>query len=153
MEWYKIAAIIAGFFGVIGVLAYLGAKGILTKKVVSTLSGILQPVDIGVEGVAEATESPVIDVMAMLVSLVNRAVLAAENAFYNGKITADQRHDVCMAQLDNFLEAAEINITVAQRQAVDGLVAAACEEIGHGMVAAKEEEAKHAGFEPKYEEG
>lgn len=145
MEWYWVAAMIVGFFGVIALLVYLGTKGVLTRKVVDTIASVLGGLDIAASAVADQTESSAVDVMAMLVTLVNRAVLAAENAFYNDEIEADQRHEVCMAQLDRFLEASEIQITLTQRQAIDGLVAAACEELGHGMVAEKTQ--NHIGFE------
>ena len=66
--------------------------------------------------------------------LVEKAVHAAENAYYNNLITADERYSLCMKYFDEMLVAAGITLEESQRKIVDALIKAACEELGHNTV-------------------
>lgn len=131
MAWYFVVLIILVFFGVIGLFAFLGAKGYLGKSTMRTVSTILSGLSLTTSTLASATENKVADIFALAMTLVDKAVHAAENAFYNGNITAEERKERCMKELDALLEAAGIELTGAQYAVIDTLIAAACEEMGH----------------------
>jgi hypothetical protein len=137
MEWYYVLAIIAGSLLTVGFLIYLGMKGVLGKSGMSIISQISTGLSALISTIAAATENTAIDIMAFVMQLVKSAVSAAENAYYNDEITADQRFDLCQKYIDKMLEAAQISLTIEQWNIIDALIRAACEEMGHGMVAAK----------------
>lgn len=145
-EWYWIILIIAGFCGLAYLFVYLGSVGAINREGMKLLLGISGGASAIANTVADSTDTPVIDIFALLMSIVNKAVLAAENAFYNNEIKPEERHEVCMERLKEMLTAIGIELDEQYLGIIDTLIAAACEEIGHGNVAAKEAEEKEVGF-------
>lgn len=137
MDWYWIVLIIAGFLGVVGAFVYLGKTGKLSKKSFEIINAMVIGLSDLMEQVADATQNDAIDIIATVGAFVKQAVLAAENAWYNDQITADERYKACIKNLDNMLVAANIDLTETQMNIVDMLIKAACEELGHGAVAVK----------------
>ena len=140
MEWYWIAAIVLGGIGVLVGFYFLAKKGILGASGMSVLSKISSALTLLTNTLAAATENTALDMIATITAMVNTAVSAAENAYYNDEITADERYDLFQKYFDSLLTAAGIELTSEQQAIVDALVKAACEELGHGLVAAKEAE-------------
>lgn len=70
---------------------------------------------------------------------VNKAVLAAENAWYNDLISKEERKDYCVERLKELLDAYKIKIGKEQWAVIDTMIAAACEEMGHTEVKIIEE--------------
>ena len=138
MEWYWVALIIVGSLAVVGLLIYLGKKGALGKSGMAIIAQISSALSTLTTTIAAATENTAIDALAVVIQLIDNAVLAAENAYYNDEITAEQRHDLCLKFFDKLLEAAGITLTIAQQNVIDALIRAACENLGHGLVARKE---------------
>lgn len=138
MEWYYVLAIILGWAAVTGAIIWLGKTNKLTSKDVGMLSTILSSIDIAMKAVSDFTDSAATNHISILMTLVNKAVLAAENAYYNDRIDAEQRTDYCITQLTDLLAAANVTLTDTQMKVVNTLIAAACEEMGHGKVELKE---------------
>lgn len=135
MEWYWIlaiaAAVLVGFY-------FLAKKGILGSPGMAILMKISAAMTLLTSTLAAATENSAIDMLATITSMVNTAVSAAENAYYNGEIPADKRYSLFQTYFDDMLAAAGIQLTIEQKSVVDLIVKAACENLGHGLVAAKE---------------
>ncbi len=104
-------------------------------KLLSSITGGATTIS---NAIAASTDNAAVDVMALIMTMVDKAVLAAENAFYNGDIKADERKDICINQFVELCEAAGIELTEAQMAVVETLIAASCEALGHGKVAAIE---------------
>ena len=134
MAWYWVLAIIVGFFAVAGFLVWLGLKGKLGVSGMNLITKIMNALTDISAAVSAATENSTIDVIALVMQLVEKAVHAAENAYYNNLITADERYALCMQYFDEMLVAAGITLDEAQRNIVDALIKAACEELGHNTV-------------------
>lgn len=131
MEWYWVVTIIIGFLGIGGLLVWLGKTGKLKGADMKLISSIIGAINTVANSLAIGTENHAIDVFALAMTLIEKAVLAAENAYYNAKITAEERHAVCMQEFEKLLEAADIVLTDAQLAVVDTLISAACEAMGH----------------------
>ena len=82
---------------------------------------------------AASTENKALDIMGMLMQIVNKAVQAAENDFYNKLITASERYANCMKYFDEMVATTGLALTQDQRKIVDTLIKAACEEMGHTL--------------------
>lgn len=131
MEWYWILAIIVSFFAIAGVFAWLGKKGFLYSPQMKVITNIVNGLASIVGMLAEAADNVVIDTADQVMQLITRAVLAAENAYYNAEISAEERKDYCLNEFDKLLAAFHIELTEAQRNILDTLIRAACEEMGH----------------------
>jgi len=134
MEWYWVVVMILAFFAVAGVFVWLGKSGKLGKHVMTTLVTVVDALSTIMDAVAGLTPNPVLDGFKLAMTLVEKAVKAAENAYYNGEITADQRRELCMKEFDALMAAAGVTLTDAQRDVIDTLIRAACEELGHQRV-------------------
>lgn len=132
MEWYWIALIIVAFFALAWLLVHLGKKGILgtgdlgTIKQLTQAAGMMMDAMAGVIGENEAHK-----VFDIIVGLVDKAVLAAENAWYNGEIEKDERKARCIEILGELLDANGVEMPESIRNVLDSLIAAACEAMGH----------------------
>ena len=138
MDWYWIVLIIAGFAGLVGAFIYLGKTGKLSKQNFGIISTMVIGLSDLMERVADATSNNAIDVVSTVAIFVKQAVLAAQNSWYNDEIYAEDRYAACKLNLQNMLEAANIELDDTQKGIVNLLIKAACEELGHGAVAAKE---------------
>ena len=138
MEWYWVVALIIGFFGVAGVFVWLGKTGRLNKQYMSAINTVVSSLTSAVSAIASATDNTVIDNFSIAMTLIEKSVYAAQNAWYNDEISAEERTDKCMENFNAMLKAAGITLTQAQTDVVSVLIKAACEEMGHGDVEAKE---------------
>ena len=141
-EWYWVVLIVVGFIGIVVALAYMGSKGVLNKQAMNVITALAGGATSITHAVAGATENTAIDIMDLVMTLVDKSVLAAENAFYNGYIDAEDRKHLCMTQFADLLNAAGITLTKAQMDVVETLIAASCEALGHGNVEFVEEREK-----------
>ena len=134
MEWYWIVAIIAAFIGILIGFYFLSKRGVVnadTMKVLRTLlNGIGSLVD-SIESIVKGNSA--MDVFAVIVDLLEKAVYAAENLYYNKEITAEERKAKCLEIFDGLLAANNIVLTEAMENMLDNLIAAICEEMGHGQ--------------------
>lgn len=144
MEWYYIVGIIAAFFAIVILFYFLNKKGLLSAPDMKVISNIVSALTSIVDTISKATDIHIVEIMDMAMELVNKAVLAAENAWYNNEISKEQRKEYCMDRLKELLNAYQIELTEAQWAVVDTLIAAACEEMGHGGEQKGEEAAAEA---------
>ena len=139
MEWYWVLALILGFFVVVGGLILLGIKGKLGTSGMGMLAQITTALSALTTAISSATANTTDDIIAKVIQYINLAVLAAENSYYNNKITANERYSVCMSYFGKLLTAAGITLTDAQESIVDTLVKAACESMGHTVSISEDE--------------
>jgi len=133
MEWYWVVTIIVGFFAIVGALIWLGKKGKLTAPDVGFIAKMVDILNTVATMLAASTENKALDIMGMLMQIVNKAVQAAENDFYNKLITASERYANCMKYFDEMVATTGLALTQDQRKIVDTLIKAACEEMGHTL--------------------
>lgn len=135
MEWYWIALIIVAFFGLAWLLIHLGKKGILGTGDLGTIKQLTHAADMMMDAMAGVIgENEAHRVFDRIVGLVDKAVLAAENAWYNGEITREERKARCIEILGELLKANGIEMPESIRSVLDSLIAAACEAMGHTAV-------------------
>lgn len=135
MEWYWIALIIVAFFGLAWLLIHLGKKGILGAGDLGTIKQLTHATDMMMDAMAGVIgENDAHRVFDIIVGLVDKAVLAAENAWYNGEITREERKARCVEILGELLKANGIEMPESIRNVLDSLIAAACEAMGHTAV-------------------
>ena len=132
MDWYWVIGLIAAFIGVIALFWYMNRKGLITDDQMKSPTGVIGGLTAATTALAKTeTGSEVFGIAEMVMTFVNKAVLAAENAWYNEEIERVDRYDFCIERLHEMLEAYGITLTDAQVNAVDTLISAACEEMGH----------------------
>lgn len=132
MEWYWIALIIVAFFALAWLLVHLGKKGILGTGDLGTIKQLTQAADMMMDAMAGVIgENEAHKVFDIIVGLVDKAVLAAENAWYNGEITREERKARCIEILGELLKANGVEMPESIRNVLDSLIAAACEAMGH----------------------
>ena len=135
MEWYWIALIIVAFFGLVWLLIHLGKKGILGAGDLGTIKQLTHAADMMMDAMAGVIgENEAHRVFDIIVGLVDKAVFAAENAWYNGEITREERKARCIEILKELLKANGIEMPESIRSVLDSLIAAACEAMGHTAV-------------------
>lgn len=142
MEWYYIIALVVMFIAIIAVLIYLGKKGIIGAEMINSLKtvigGLSDLTDIFVD---RNPQNPTADAIDKAMELLEKAVLAAENLWYNGKIDANERYGICVDIFTELLRVYEIDVSEKFIMVVDKLIAAACESLGHMRVTKAEVEA------------
>ena len=132
MEWYWIALIIVAFFGLAWLLIHLGKKGILGAGDLGTIKQLTHAAYMMMDAMAGVIgENEAHRVFDIIVGLVDKAVFAAENAWYNGEITREERKARCIEILGELLKANGIEMPESIRSVLDSLIAAACEAMGH----------------------
>lgn len=135
MEWYWVALIIVAFFALVWLLVHLGKKGILGAGDLGTIKQLTHAADMMMDAMAGMIgENEAHRVFDIIVGLVDKAVLAAENAWYNGEITREERKARCVEILGELLKANGIEMPESIRNVLDSLIAAACEAMGHTAV-------------------
>ena len=135
MEWYWIVLIIVAFFGLAWLLIHLGKKGILGAGDLGTIKQLTHAADMMMDAIAGVIgENDAHRAFDIIVGLVDKAVLAAENAWYNGEITREERKARCIEILGELLKANGIEMPESIRNVLDSLIAAACEAMGHTAV-------------------
>lgn len=139
MEWYWVLFIMVMFAAMAGLLIYLGKKGYLSNEMFKGIQNIIGAVDDIVDIIDSSTEDDAVTVFNQIVDLVEMAVLAAENAWYNKEITKEERKARCLMILDDLLVANGITMSVPVKMVLDSLIAAACEAMGHTVQAAQGE--------------
>ena len=131
MEWYYIAGIIAAFALCVGGFVYLRKKGYVSAEQMKGLTNIITGLATLIGELSKKEQGGATDIIHNVVTLVQQAVLAAENDWYNEKITKEERKERCLEELYKLLAAYHIILTDSQWEVVDILVRAACEAIGH----------------------
>lgn len=132
MDWYYVVAVIAAFVAVVGVLIYLGKKGYVSSELMRTIktlvSGMSDLLDIFAK---KNNQNQLVTVLDKATDLLEMAVLAAENMYYNGEITADQRYEVCVDIFTELLASYQIQVPESFVLTMRSLIAAMCETMGH----------------------
>lgn len=132
MDWYYVVAVIAAFVAVVGVLIYLGKKGYISSELMRTIktlvSGMSDLLDIFAK---KNDQNQLVTVLDKATDLLEMAVLAAENMYYNGEITADQRYEVCVDIFTELLASYQIQVPESFVLTMRSLIAAMCETMGH----------------------
>lgn len=131
MEWYWIATIIVGFIGLLIGFYFLQKKGIVSKESMNMLKLLVDGVQFLVNNINNVFKNNVTDVFNTVVSLLQKAVYAAENLWYNKEIDKDERKAECLKIFDQLLIANGIELSPAIERVLDSLIAAICEEMGH----------------------
>lgn len=138
MEWYWIVLMVVGFFAIAALFVYLGISGKLSKKTMTFISGMMSALTQIMDQIDGFTENELVGNLEIAITMIDKAVKAAENAWYNEEITANQREDYCMEQFNALMEAAGVTLTEAQQGVIKTLIAASCEELGHGKTQKEE---------------
>lgn len=131
MEWYWIATIIVGFIGLLIGFYFLQKKGIVNKESMNMLKLLVDGVHMLVNNINNVFKNNVTDVFDTVVNLLQKAVYAAENLWYNKEIEKEERKAECLKIFDQLLIANGIELTPAIQMVLDSLIAAICEEMGH----------------------
>lgn len=122
------------FVACFAVLLLLGLRGKLNAAgmdIVKTVTGAITTLT---TSIAAVTPNKTDDIMATIMQLVEKAVYAAENMYYNDHITANERYDTCMEYFNQMLNTAGIKLTDAWYSTIDVLIKAACESMGHNVI-------------------
>ena len=133
MEWYWVVAIIVAFFAVIGGRVYLFKRGIMSNKELNLIDSMVDVFDNVLEVIGNKEDSAFYSAAKLIIELVDRAVAVAENAWYHGEISREEREEYCMEELHSLLEGFEIELTEGQWNVIGRLIRAACEKLGHGV--------------------
>lgn len=131
MEWYWIATIIVGFISLLIGFYFLQKKGLVSKESMSMLKLLVDGVQILVNNINNVFKNNVTDVFNTVMSLLQKAVYAAENLWYNKEIEKEERKAECLKIFDQLLIANGIELSPAIELVLDSLIAAICEEMGH----------------------
>ena len=131
MEWYWIAIVVAAFIGLIIGFYFLRKHGKLSKESLNTLKTLVEGIYFLTNSVDKVFDNGVTDVFDKVVGLLQKAVYAAENLWYNDEIEKDERKAECLKIFDNLLIANNIQLTPAIELVLDSLISAICEEMGH----------------------
>lgn len=135
MEWYWIAAIIAGFIGLIIGFYFLRKKGIVNTETLMSIKQLVDGIKILVGSVDAVVGNNATKIFDTIVGLLQKAVYAAENAWYNDEIKKEERKAKCLEIFDQLLKANNIELPPAIELVLDSLIAAICEEMGHTYMA------------------
>lgn len=133
MEWYYVVAIIAGFAAVAGVAIYLISCGVMGKRELKLVSDLIDVVESALDVFSKEEDSAFYGAAKIVLELVERAVHVAENAWYHGEISKEERKEYCLNELHNLLDGFQISLTEGQWGVIDSLIRAACEKMGHGV--------------------
>ena len=143
MEWYYIVVMLAAFVAIIGVLIYLGKRGIVTSETIASIRALISGLSDMVGMYANCTDNSTARGMDKAIELLEQAVLAAENMWYNGQIAAEERYEVCIGIFNDLLATYEIALPDGFGCVIDHLIAAACEALGHMRMTKAALEAQH----------
>jgi len=133
MEWYYVVGIIVAFFAVVGLVIYLFKRGIMGKKELNLIDNLIDVVESALDVFNKEEDSAFYGSAKLIIELVDRAVNVAENAWYHGEISKEERKDYCMEELHKLLDGFEVELTEGQWGVIDSLIRAACEQMGHGV--------------------
>ena len=133
MEWYYVVGIIVAFFAVVGLVIYLFKRGVMGKKELNLIDNLIDVVESALDVFDKEEDSAFYGTAKLIIELVDRAVNVAENAWYHGEISKEERKDYCMEELHKLLDGFEVELTEGQWGVIDSLIRAACEQIGHGV--------------------
>ena len=131
MEWYWIITIIAAFFALIIGFYFLQKKGVVNSESMNMMKLIVDGIQFLASNLNIAMGIKATDIFDKVVSLLQKAVYAAENLWYNKEIEKEERKAECLKIFDQLLEANGIELTPEIENVVDSLIAAICEEMGH----------------------
>ena len=145
MEWYYIVAIIVAFVAITGVLIYLGKKGFISADMLSSFKTLVKGLSDLVSLYADHNaQNPTADMVDKAMELLEKAVLAAENMWYNGEINAEERYSTCVEIFNDLLATWGIELPNGFDAVMGSLIAAACEAMGHMRLTKAELEAQYS---------
>ena len=133
MEWYWIVTIIAAFFALVIGFYYLKKKGVVNDETMNMMKMLVDGIQFLAGSLDRAFQNRTTDVFDKVVSLLQKAVYAAENLWYNKEIEKEERKAECLKIFDQLLEANGIELTPAIEGVLDSLISAICEEMGHTL--------------------
>lgn len=133
MEWYWIVTIIVAFLGLVIGFYFMKKKGIVNNETMSMLRMLVDGVQFLVKSLDNVFQNRTTDVFDKVVSLLQKAVYAAENLWYNKEIEKEERKAECLKIFDQLLAANGITLTPAIENVLDSLISAICEEMGHTL--------------------
>ena len=133
MEWYWIVTIIAAFFALVIGFYYLKKKGVVSDETMNMMKMLVDGIQFLAGSLDRAFQNRTTDVFDKVVSLLQKAVYAAENLWYNKEIEKEERKAECLKIFDQLLEANGIELTPAIEGVLDSLISAICEEMGHTL--------------------
>lgn len=133
MEWYWIAAIIAAFFALVIGFYFLKKKGVVSDETMNMMKMLADGFQFLANSLDNVFHNRTTDVFDKVVSLLQKAVYAAENLWYNKEIEKEERKAECLKIFDQLLEANGIELTPAIEGVLDSLISAICEEMGHTL--------------------
>lgn len=132
MEWYYVVAIIAAFVALVITLVYLGKKGIISSEMMGSFKTLVAGLSDLVGVFARKDEdNQAINMLDKAMELLEKAVLAAENMWYNGQISADERYSTCLDIFTELLQVYGIQVEESFVMVMQSLISAACENMGH----------------------
>lgn len=115
-----------------GITLYIAKKkGLISENNIGNIVDITGKLEKIATELANGSDELVFDIVNLIVMFINKAVLAAENAWYHNEISKEERKDYSLVCFNNFLSAYGIGLTEAQWATIDILITAACEEMGH----------------------
>ena len=129
-EYWLIFAVCAALLVLI-TLWFGKKKGWFTDEGVKMLSSLLQKIEKLSTELKDENSAVGYDVANLIITFVNRGVLAAENAWYHGDITAEERRGYCLELVEELFSAFGVELSAEQWSTADILITAACEEMGH----------------------
>lgn len=131
MEWHWVAIIIVAFVGLVGLWIYLGKKGVISNDLMEIVRKMTASLSDLFSIVANAAPSQTIVMLDKAWDLLAMSVQAAENMWYNGEITKEERYDKCLVLFEECLELYEIELPAGYAAVVDSVIRATCEAMGH----------------------
>lgn len=130
MEWYEIVLVVM----VVALplfLFFAKKKGWINADNMTVITEITKKLEEISKDIANKKNEPVYDIANLIITFVNKAVLAAENAWYHDEISKDERKEYSLKLMGQLFEAFEIVLSLEQWNTIDVLITAACEEMGH----------------------
>lgn len=131
MEWHWVVIIIVAFAGLVGLWIYLGKKGVISNDLMETIRKMTASLSDLFGVVANAVPSQTAAMLDKAWDLLAMSVQAAENMWYNGEITKEERYNKCLALFDECLELYGIELPAGYAAVVDSVIRATCEAMGH----------------------
>lgn len=131
MEWYWIVAQAVVVLGVLAAMFYLGKNGIMTAELMKAIKSVVEAVSTTFDWVAHAIPSSTTREQDKACELLEICVKAAENMWYNGEITKEDRYNTCQGLFNDALMVYGIELPAGYSLVMDSIICAICEAMGH----------------------
>lgn len=134
MEWYWILILSAVFLGVVGLLVYLGRNGIVSNELMKAIRTMVSAFSDVFDWLSQAMPSPTTQGLDKACELLEVCVRAAENMWYNGEISADERYHTCVQLFNEAILVYGVELPAGYALIMDSIIRAVCESMGHHNV-------------------